>query len=143
MNPILGARGVKRLLASHLTIDESTAMGLAQSADIADGRAQRLGFWSTGLSVFVLWNCATLLGSVTVDAIGDPKAYGLDAAIAAGLFALVWPQITGKQSLTVALGGSLVALVLTPVLPPGIPVLAAAVVAIVVGWSWSKDVGLH
>ena len=136
MRPILDLHGPSQLLASHLTIDESTASALAQLA--SSQRAQRLGFWSTGWAVFVFWNGATLLGAITATAIGNPKALGLDAAIAAGLFALVWPQITNSQTLAVALGGSLVALVMTPVMPPGIPVLAAGVVAVIVGWSWSR-----
>jgi predicted branched-subunit amino acid permease len=140
MSPVLEVTGAKRLLASHVTIDESTAMGLAQGEDTFDGRAARLGFWSTALSVFVFWNLATLLGALSVSAIGDPKAFGLDAAIAAGLFALVWPQIRDRQAATVSIGGALIAIVLTPVLPPGVPVLAAAVVAVVVGWSWAKQV---
>ena len=129
----LGVRGLRRGLASHLTIDESTAMGLSRDEQAFDGRAQRLAFWATGMSVFVFWNAATLIGAVTVNAIGDPKAYGLDAAIAAGLFALVWPQLAGRQTAVVAMGGATVALLLTPVLPAGVPVLAAAVVAIVAG----------
>lgn len=140
MSPVLKVTGARKLLASHLTIDESTAMGLAQDERIFDGNASRLAFWSTGLSVFVLWNVATFIGAITVKAIGDPKALGLDAAIAAGLFALVWPQIKGRHTLTAAIGGALIAVLLTPVLPAGIPVLASAVVAIVIGWSWSKQV---
>lgn len=138
MRPVLQASGAARLLASHLTIDESTASALAQPD--SEPRAQRLGFWSTGLSVFVFWNAATLLGAVTATAIGDPKALGLDAAIAAGLFALVWPQIRDRQTAVVAAGGALVAVVLTPIMPPGIPVLAAGSVAVIVGWSWARRV---
>lgn len=140
MSPVLRVSGARKLLASHLTIDESTAMGLSQDEKIFDGDASRLAFWSTGLSVFVLWNLATFVGAFTVQAIGDPKALGLDAAIAAGLFALVWPQIKTRHTLTAATGGALVALILTPVLPAGLPVLASAVVAVVIGWSWSKQV---
>ena len=140
MSPVLQVTGARKLLASHLTIDESTAMGLSQDEKLYDGNASKLAFWSTGLSVFVLWNVATFIGAITVQAIGDPKALGLDAAIAAGLFALVWPQIKDKHTLSAAMGGALIALVLTPVLPAGLPVLAAAVVAIVIGWSWSKQV---
>ncbi len=140
MSPVLQVTGARKLLASHLTIDESTAMGLSQDEKLHDGTASKLAFWSTGLSVFVLWNVATFIGAITVKAIGDPKALGLDAAIAAGLFALVWPQIKDKHTLSAAMGGALIALVLTPVLPAGLPVLAAAVVAVVIGWSWSKQV---
>lgn len=138
MTPLLKSAGPERLVAVQLTIDESTAMGLAQDETRFEGRASRLAFWATGLSVYVLWNTATLIGAVSVSAIGDPKAFGLDAAIAAGLFALVWPQIRTRIDLIVALGGALVALCLTPIVPPGIPVLAAAGVAIIVGWVTTK-----
>ncbi len=142
MSPVLQVTGVKRMLASHFTIDESTAMGLSQDEQLYEGDASRLAFWSTGLSVFVLWNIATFIGAITVNAIGDPKALGLDAAIAAGLFALVWPQIKDRYTMTAAVGGALIALLMTPLLPAGLPVLAAATVAVIIGWSWSKQVNL-
>ncbi len=139
MTPILQARGPERFVAVQLTIDESTAMGLAQDETAFQGRASRLAFWATGLSVYILWNTSTYIGAVSVSAIGDPKAFGLDAAIAAGLFALVWPQIKSRLELSVALGGALVALCLTPIVPPGIPVLAAATVAIIIGWVTTRN----
>lgn len=142
MAPILQAKGFKKMLAAQLTIDESTGVALSQ-AEVAQPhrlRAQQLGFWATGVSVFVFWNIATFIGAFTVNALGDPKALGLDAAIAAGLFALVWPQIKTKQTFLASFGGALIALVTTPVLPAGIPVLSAAVVAVIIGWSWSKRV---
>lgn len=138
MTPILKTRGFGRLVAVQLTIDESTAMGLAQDETSYEGRASRLAFWATGLSVYVLWNLATFIGAISVSALGDPKTFGLDAAIAAGLFALVWPQIKSRIEILVALGGALIALTLTPFVSPGIPVLAAALVAIIMGWTTGK-----
>jgi predicted branched-subunit amino acid permease len=138
MTPILKTRGFGRLVAVQLTIDESTAMGLAQDETAYEGRASRLAFWATGLSVYVLWNLATFIGAVSVSAIGDPKTFGLDAAIAAGLFALVWPQIKSRIEIAVALGGALIALTLTPFVSPGIPVLAAALVAVIIGWTTGR-----
>lgn len=138
MTPILKTRGFGRLVAVQLTIDESTAMGLAQDENLYEGRASRLAFWATGLSVYVLWNLATFIGAISVSALGDPKTFGLDAAIAAGLFALVWPQIKSRIEIVVALGGALIALTLTPFVSPGIPVLAAALVAIIMGWTTGK-----
>jgi predicted branched-subunit amino acid permease len=138
MAPILKTRGFGRLVAVQLTIDESTAMGLAQDETVYEGRASRLAFWATGLSVYVLWNLATFIGAISVSAIGDPKTFGLDAAIAAGLFALVWPQIKSRIEIAVALGGALIALTLTPFVSPGIPVLAAALVAVVIGWTTGR-----
>jgi len=139
MTPILKAKGPGRLVAVQLTIDESTAMGLAQDEAAFEGRASRLAFWATGLSVYLLWNLATCIGAISVSSIGDPKSFGLDAAIAAGLFALVWPQIKSRIDLSVALGGALIALALTPVVSPGVPVLAAALVSIIVGWATGKQ----
>ena len=139
MTPILKAKGPGRLVAVQLTIDESTAMGLAQDEAAFEGRASRLAFWATGLSVYLLWNLATFIGAISVSSIGDPKSFGLDAAIAAGLFALVWPQIKSRIDLSVALGGALIALALTPFVSPGVPVLAAAIVSIIVGWVTGKQ----
>lgn len=133
MSEILALKGPRKLLAAQLTIDESTAMGLAQDQTAHAGRASRYAFWSTGVSVFIFWNLATFIGAFSAQAIGDPKALGLDAAIGAGLFALVWPQIKHLEQVVVALGGALLALVLTPFLPPGLPVLASALVAIIIG----------
>ena len=66
--------------------------------------------------------------------LGDPRAYGLDAAAAAAFLALLWPRLRHRQPIAVGIAAAVVATMLTPVLMPGIPVLVAALVAIVVGW---------
>ncbi len=139
LGPILNSTGFSKIVASQLTIDESTAMALAQDETTFEGRASRLGFWATGLSVFVLWNLATLLGALAATTIGDPKTFGLDAAIAAGLFALVWPQIKTKTHVIVACGAALIALATTPILSPGLPVLAASIIAFVFGYAQRNE----
>ncbi|MDH4160341.1 MAG: AzlC family ABC transporter permease [Actinomycetota bacterium] len=129
--PLLAAESRRRrLLAAHLVIDESTAVAVAQD----DDRAARLGFWATGTSVFVCWNLATVAGALGTEALGDPQAWGLDAAVGAAFLALLWPRLRDRRALPVALGGAAVALAATPLLPAGVPVLLAAVVAVVVGW---------
>lgn len=129
--PLLGAHGWRRPLAAQLTIDESTAVATAHRLPAAT----RAGFWWTGIGVFVLWNVFTLAGALLGDALGDPRKYGLDAAAAAAFLGLVWPRLADHRARLVAALAVVVALLLTPVVPPGIPVLAAAVVAIVVGWT--------
>ncbi len=84
-------------------------------------RPARLGFWSTGLIVFTLWNLATLLGAVSVSAVGDPADWGLDAAVPAAFLALLWPRLTPGPPRVVAIGGAIVALALTPLVAPGHP----------------------
>ena len=127
--PTLQVRGLHRLLAAHLVIDETTAMTLAQPV----ARAGRLAFWATGLAVFSLWNLATLVGALGATALGDPKRFGLDAAVGAAFLGLLWPRLKRRVAWVVGLGAAAVALALTPVLPPGLPVLAAGLVAVAVG----------
>jgi predicted branched-subunit amino acid permease len=125
----LRVTGVRRLAAAHLTLDESTAVGLAQP----EPAARRLGFWQTGIAVFVLWNLSTLLGSLLGNAIGDPRALGLDAAAAAAFVALLWPRLRSRDAAATAVLAVFIALVTSPVLPAGAPVILASVAALVVG----------
>jgi predicted branched-subunit amino acid permease len=135
MSRLLGVRGLSRVPAAHLTIDESTAVAIAQP----EGAAQRLGFWGTGLSVFVLWNLTTLLGAVVGNALGDPKRFGLDAAAPAAFCALLWPRLKSRDARAVAVVAAVIALVVAPHAPAGIPVLVAALAAIVAGLLPSRE----
>lgn len=127
--PMIGLHGWRRYAAAHLVIDESTAMTLPRTTRAT----ARLGFLSTGLSVFVLWNLSTVLGAVAGEAMGDPRTYGLDAAVGGAFLALLWPRLTdGLHRLTAVLGAA-VALALVPVAAAGVPVLAAGVVALGLG----------
>lgn len=138
MSPILERVGLQKIIPALLTIDESTAVATAQS----EKGDQRKGFWFTGLAVFVFWNLATLLGALLGDAIGDPSTWGLDAAAAAAFLGLIWPRLKERQALAVAALSMVVAVVLTPSLPAGVPVLVAGAIAIVFGifnWLAVKD----
>lgn len=130
MSPVVGGGFWRKAAAAPFTIDESTAVALAQTRP----RARMLGFWVTGLGIYVGWNLSSLLGALLGDVLGDPRAYGLDAAAAAAFLALLWPRLRGRQAIAVGVAAAVVATVLTPVLMPGVPVLVAAVVAVVVGW---------
>jgi predicted branched-subunit amino acid permease len=129
LSRIVGPGFWRRAGATQLTIDESTAVATAQT----EPGAQRVGFWVTGLVVFVGWNLMTLAGALLGNLIGDVKAYGLDAAAAAAFLGLLWPRLKARQTQAVAVAAAFVATLLTPFLMPGLPVLAAAVVAIVFG----------
>lgn len=129
LSTLLDVRGRRRALAAHLTIDESTALAIANEADDADAR---YGFYAGGISVWIQWNVATVIGALAARAVGDPNVYGLDAATAAGLLGLVWPRLQDTEHRLVALGAVAVALGLVLVAPAGIPVIASSVVAVVV-----------
>jgi branched chain amino acid efflux pump len=117
-----GRRLGRRLLAAHWVIDESTAMATAQPP----GRRREAAFYATGLAIFVCWNLGTLVGALAGDAIGDPRALGLDAAFPAGFVALVAPHLRTARGRAAAAGGAAIALVLVPLAPAGLPIIAAA-----------------
>ncbi|MDN4160677.1 AzlC family ABC transporter permease [Nocardioides abyssi] len=127
--PLLGYAGWRRAAAAHLVIDESTAMSVARGSR----PAARLGFLVTGGSVFVLWNLATLVGAVAGTVIGDPRDYGLDAAVGAAFLALLWPRLDTLRNRLVAVAAAAVAVGAVPLTAAGVPVLVAAGVALLVG----------
>lgn len=135
MAPLLQWRGWRRAAAAHLLIDESTAMSVGRGGTAA----ARLGYLTTGLSVFVLWNLATAIGAVAGDAIGDPRTFGLDAAVGAAFLALLWPRLKDRRNVVVAVLAAAVALSMVPLAPPGVPVLAAGGVALLVGVLSRRD----
>ena len=132
MAPLLQVRGLKRLLASQITIDESTAIALAhESKGAADARK---GFWLTGVGIYFFWNLATLLGALGANALGDPAQWGLDATIPAAFLGLLWPRLTSQLARVVAISAVALALILTPLLTPGLPIIACVLIPLIAGW---------
>ncbi len=129
MAPLLAYHGWRRVGAAHLLIDESTAMGVTRDST----PAARVGFLTTGRTIFVLWNLMTLVGAVAGDAIGDPRTFGLDAAVGAAFLALLWPRLHERRNQVVAVLAVAVALGVVPVTAAGVPVLVAGGVALLAG----------
>ncbi|HYP44529.1 MAG TPA: AzlC family ABC transporter permease [Propionibacteriaceae bacterium] len=126
---ILAPKGWARLWTAHFVIDETTAMAVGQPSP----RAQRYAFWATGLILFVLWQLGSLAGALLGAAV-DTRALGLDAAAPAVYLALLWPGLRTAAARWVAVAGAAVALALIGWAPSGVPVIAAAGVALVAGW---------
>jgi predicted branched-subunit amino acid permease len=127
MSSVVGPGFWKRLLASHWTIDESTAVAIAQT----EPRAQRIGYWLTGAAIFVGWNAMTAAGAILGDALGDPRSWGLDAAAAAAFLGLLWPRIQSRQPAAVAAVAAVITVLTVPTAPAGLPVLIAAAAGVV------------
>jgi predicted branched-subunit amino acid permease len=115
----------RRLVAAHLTIDETTAMATAQN----EPDARRAAFWITGCAIFVFWNLGTLIGALAGEAI-NPETYGLDAAFPAAFVAMLAPHLRTRIGRVVALLGALICLVLVPFAPIGVPILCASAAAL-------------
>jgi predicted branched-subunit amino acid permease len=123
----LRVRGWRRLLTAHVVIDETTAVATAQPGP----RAGRAGFWATAISIFTIWNLTTLGGALGASRLGDPRTYGLDVVGPAAFLALLWPRLrAGAAERRVAVLAVIVAVGATPLLPPGIPVMLAALAAL-------------
>jgi len=129
MAPILKVKGIKRVLAAQITIDESTAVATLQDND----EDRKRGFYLTGIGVYVFWNLFTFLGALGASAIGDPSVWGLDAAVPAAFLGLIWPRIKNKVQFLVSGIAIAWALLLTPVTPAGIPIITTVVLAIIFG----------
>ncbi|MFE1264767.1 AzlC family ABC transporter permease [Streptomyces albogriseolus] len=134
LSQLLALPRAVRPFAAQWVIDETTAVSLAQPTR----RAARIGFVVTGLSLYVLWNLTTLLGALGADALGDTKAWGLDAAGPAVFLALLAPMLRTGTERAVAALAVLLGLGLLPVLPAGVPVLVAALAAPVVLWAHGR-----
>ncbi len=110
-----------RLLGAHVTTDESVAFALRHT----DPAPRREAFWTCGVTLFAAWNVAVLLGVLADTVVRNTNAFGLDATFPAVLLALALPTLTDRRTRAAAGTGAVAAVALTPVLPAGLPVLAA------------------
>ncbi|WP_246186854.1 AzlC family ABC transporter permease [Microlunatus speluncae] len=113
--------GWRRLLGSHLMNDESVALALGQT----DPERRRAVFWLCGLGVLICWPGGAVLGGLLGGLVAAPEQLGLDAMFPAVLLAVAVPALKRPGVRRAAGVGCLIALVGTPFLPPGLPVLVA------------------
>jgi 4-azaleucine resistance transporter AzlC len=110
----------RRFLQSQLLVDESWALGSR-----GEGRFERSVIVGAGLVLYAAWVGGTAAGVLAGEALGDPEDLGLDAAFPALFLALLVPQLRTRRAVSAALLGAAIALALTPVAPPGVPIIAA------------------
>lgn len=110
---------LRRLLESQLLVDESWAVSQE------DGRFDRRRLLGAGLVLYTGWVGGTVIGVAVGSGLGDPATLGLDAAFPALFLALLVPLVRTRAALAAALAGAGLALVLTPLTPVGVPVIAA------------------
>ena len=127
---LLDVHGPRRLAAAHLVIDESTAMAVTRETR----RLSRVGFYWTGVTIFLLWNLTTAAGAIAGTAIGDPESIGLDGAVAAAFLGLLWPRLDTWPTRLVAIGAAAAALGLVPLTSPGVPIIAGGLGAVAVAY---------
>jgi len=97
---------VGRLVAAFFLTDESFAM--------ATGHFRRGGrslayYFVFAVSLYVLWNLATLAGIAIGGTIGDPRRFGVDFAITATFIGIVVLAIRRPADIVIALAAALAA----------------------------------
>jgi predicted branched-subunit amino acid permease len=122
---ITGGR-LRRFLTAQLIVDESWAL-----ASRGGGHFELPVLVGVGLILWGAWVLGTVIGVVGGNALGDPKAFGLDAAFPALFMALVMPQLRTRLAVLAAIRGAAIALALVPVSPPGVPIVAAAAASLI------------
>ena len=128
VSDLFGGAAPKRLVQSQLIVDESWALSVR-----GGGRFDRNVLLGAGLLVYPAWVAGTALGVLGGGVLGNPDRLGLDAAFPALFLALLVPQLRGRRALAAAVAAAAIALALVPVVPPGIPIVAASA-ACLVGW---------
>jgi len=120
---------LRRLLESQLIVDESWAV-----SQRGRGRIDREVLIGAGLVLFPFWVGGTALGAVAGGVLGDPETLGLDAAFPVLFLALLATQLVNRRAVYAAVAGGLIALVLLPFTPAGVPVIAAGAVCLAGLW---------
>jgi 4-azaleucine resistance transporter AzlC len=127
--PAFEGSRLRRLFESQLIVDESWAV-----AQVGGGRVDRRLLVGAGLLLFPCWVGGTAIGVLGGDILGDPRRLGLDAAFPALFLALLLTLTTSRREIAAAAAGGLVALVLLPIAPAGVPVIAASAVCLAGFW---------
>jgi predicted branched-subunit amino acid permease len=117
---------LRRAVEGQAVVDASWALAVQ-----GDGRFDRELMIGATIPQYPAWVVGTLIGVLGGSALGDPAALGLDAVFPAFFVGLLAAELSRPHALAAALLGGAIALALTPVLPPGLPVLLASAAALI------------
>lgn len=123
--PAVLGTGWRGLRDAHLLNDETVAVALAQPT-AEQGRAAYL---ACGAGILAVWPGGALLGGLLGKAVPDPGVFGVDAVFPAVLLGLIMPALRDPTVRRGAFAGAALALLTTPLLPPGLPILLATTAA--------------
>jgi 4-azaleucine resistance transporter AzlC len=128
--PALRGRPLRRAAEGQAMVDASWAL-----AARGDGDFDRELMLGATLPQYPAWVLGTAVGVLGGGSLGDPEALGLDAVFPAFFLGLLASELASTRTRTAALAGGAIALALTPLLPPGLPVLLATAAALI-GTRW-------
>jgi 4-azaleucine resistance transporter AzlC len=123
--PALRGGPLQRVAEAQTMVDASWAI-----ANRGDGTFDRTLMMGATIPQAIAWWSGTAIGAFGGALLGDPEALGLDAIFPAFYLALLAEELRGRSMFASALLGGAIALVLIPFTPPGIPVVAASLAAL-------------
>jgi 4-azaleucine resistance transporter AzlC len=126
----LRGRPLRRVAEGQAVVDASWALAVR-----GDGRFDRELMLGATIPQYPAWVGGTAIGVLGGGALGDPAAVGLDAIFPAFFLALLAAELGRPRATAAALLGGAIAISLTPVLPPGLPVLLAAAASLIGLWT--------
>jgi len=124
--PSLPGGPLKRAAQGQTVVDASWVLAARD-----DGTFDRWMLFGSSAVQYVTWVGGTTLGALAGDVLGDPEALGLDALYPAFFVALLLSELRSRRGRSAAALGALIALVLVPFAPAGVPVLLASLGAAV------------
>lgn len=124
--PSLQGRALSRAAFAMTTVDASWA-----ASSMGDGSFDPWYMVGASTPQYIGWVLGTVIGVLIGNHLGDPRSLGLDALFPAFFIALLFEEVRGRRRVAAACGGAAIALALTPLVPPGLPILAAAAAAVV------------
>ena len=125
IGPSLPGGPASRAAQGQTVVDASWAL----ASDGRGGFDRHVMFGSTAIQ-YTTWVTGTVVGVLGGSALGDPREYGLDAIYPAFFVALLIEEARSGRALGVAAAGALIALVLVPIAPAGVPVLVASLASL-------------
>ncbi len=126
MAPFLRGGRTRRVFESQAIVDASFAL-----ASRGDGTYDRDVLFGATIPQYAAWVLGTAAGVAGGSALSDPGALGLDAMFPAFFLCLLFAEARGRPRLDAAVLGGLLALVLIPFAPAGVPVVVAAFAALI------------
>lgn len=113
----------RRAVMAHVLTDEAFALSIGHFSRI--GRTDERGYWIAAIgSTWIPWNLATLAGVTVGGQIPDPSRFGLDVVFPAAMIGLAVGLVAGRRELVAAIGGALVAVVISLAAGPGVGIIA-------------------
>lgn len=123
--PWMRSRLAVRAAQGYAVTDASWALSSRGS-----GRFDPMVMLGATIVQYPAWVGGTVVGVLGAGALGDPEALGLDAVFPAFFLGLLWTEARRPGGLPAAVLGAGIAIALVPFAPPGVPIVAASLAAL-------------